>query len=67
MDKRALLLSAVQKRLGLYTNSGKDPHFGIALNEGVYWWSFRQRAFLPLPSLPGRSLASVELCDALKP
>ncbi|MEX2470016.1 MAG: hypothetical protein WD396_09690 [Pseudohongiellaceae bacterium] len=49
LDRRRLLLEAVEKRLG-FTGMNQPPvsaHFGIAVDGRAYWWSFRQRQFLP--------------------
>lgn len=46
LDRRRILLDATQQRLDWSRPFTARPHFGIAVDNKVYWWSFREREFL---------------------
>jgi hypothetical protein len=64
LDKRRILLAAVQKSHGFHGMNypGKDPHFGIAVDDQLYWWSFTLREFRALPGRGEPSWALKQAC-----
>lgn len=51
LDRRGILQDAVVKRIGFrgMNTTWVSAHFGIAVDDRAYWWSFRHREFLPFP------------------
>lgn len=65
MDKRELVYSAMSKRMSK-RNGTTAPHFGIAINDDVYWWSFKRREFLQLPAFSDNEYLRSRWCEAIQ-